>query len=215
MIKVKFKYSGLLFTLGMAIAIFNSCRSTKIDSLYQDKGVVINGVKWATRNVDAPGTFAANPYNAGMFYQWNRKKGWATTGDVTDWDSNNFVGDTWEEANDPSPAGWRVPTMSELGKLFDENKVNFEWITVSGISGMRIIDKATSNSIFLPAVNHRGGNDGTLYDAGSGYYWSSTQSTQREDEDYIALFMYFGSDFAYVGYWYGKSSGFSVRSVAK
>ena len=149
MIKVKFKYSGLLFTLGMAIAIFNSCRSTKIDSLYQDKGVVINGVKWATRNVDAPGTFAANPYNAGMFYQWNRKKGWATTGDVTDWDSNNFVGDTWEEANDPSPAGWRVPTMSELGKLFDENKVNFEWITVSGISGMRIIDKATSNSLTL------------------------------------------------------------------
>jgi len=26
----------------------------------EEKGVVINGVKWATRNVDKPGTFAAN-----------------------------------------------------------------------------------------------------------------------------------------------------------
>ena len=34
-----------------------------IHSYVQDKekGVVINGVTWATRNVDAPGTFAASP----------------------------------------------------------------------------------------------------------------------------------------------------------
>ena len=38
-------------------------------------GVVINGVRWATRNVDKPGTFAANPEDAGMLYQWNRKVG--------------------------------------------------------------------------------------------------------------------------------------------
>ena len=41
--------------------------------------VIINGVKWATCNVDAPGTFAAAPESAGMFYQWNRKIGWSAT----------------------------------------------------------------------------------------------------------------------------------------
>ena len=34
-------------------------------------GVLINGVCWATRNVDAPGTFAENPEDPGMMYQWN------------------------------------------------------------------------------------------------------------------------------------------------
>jgi len=38
---------------------------------YTDAGVIINGIKWATRNVDMPGTFAANPEDAGMFYQWD------------------------------------------------------------------------------------------------------------------------------------------------
>ena len=42
-----------------------------------NKRVVINGVRWATCNVDAPGNFAANPEDAGMFYQWNRKVGWS------------------------------------------------------------------------------------------------------------------------------------------
>jgi len=41
----------------------------------QETGVVINGVKWATRNVDKPGTFVANPEDFGMLYQWNRRVG--------------------------------------------------------------------------------------------------------------------------------------------
>lgn len=34
-----------------------------------DEGVEINGLIWATRNVDAPGTFAKNPEDYGMYYQ--------------------------------------------------------------------------------------------------------------------------------------------------
>jgi hypothetical protein len=48
--------------------------ATFAQSANTDLGVVINGVKWATRNVDAPGTFAESPQAAGMFYQWNRNK---------------------------------------------------------------------------------------------------------------------------------------------
>ena len=33
-----------------------------------DRGVVINGIRWATRNVDMPGTFADSRICPGMFF---------------------------------------------------------------------------------------------------------------------------------------------------
>jgi len=56
----------------VAIAI---CLAGSATMFAQETGVVINGVTWATRNVDAPGTFVANTKDAGMFYQWNSKVG--------------------------------------------------------------------------------------------------------------------------------------------
>ena len=53
--------------------------STPPLSLVEDPGVLINGVRWATRNVDAPGTFTTAPENAGMLYQWNRRVGWSNS----------------------------------------------------------------------------------------------------------------------------------------
>ena len=32
-----------------------------------ETGIVINGVRWATRNVDKPGTFASAPEKSGMW----------------------------------------------------------------------------------------------------------------------------------------------------
>ena len=62
----------LILNIVMVFTVISITAQTKTT----DTGVVINGVKWATRNVDIPGTFAANPEDAGMFYQWNRKIGW-------------------------------------------------------------------------------------------------------------------------------------------
>jgi len=151
-----------------------------------EKGVVINGVKWATRNVDNPDTFVANPEDSGKFYQWNRKTAWASTGDVTNWDNRESIGDTWEKSNDPSPIGWRVPTAIEIDSLLDYKKVAFEFEDVNGVNGMKFTDKVTGNSIFLPAVgarldrgiqfDFRRCNGGELDGAAgySGSYWSST-----------------------------------------
>jgi len=177
--------------------------------------VWINGVCWAERNVDRPGTFAASPWDAGMFYQWNRNIGWSATNPMinsngsTTWDNTTPAGTTWERANDPSPAGFRVPTREEIRSLLDGSNVTNIWTTENGVNGIRFTDRNNGNSIFLPAAGYRSFSNGTLGDVGSwGYCWSSTQ-----DGSY-AYDLYFLSSNAFEG-WSSRSYGFSVRCVAE
>ena len=177
-------------------------------------GVVINGIRWATRNVDAPGTFADNPEDAGMFYQWNRRIGWSSTDPMTDsngntvWNSSIPAGTAWTQANDPCPAGWRVPTHQELISLRD---AGHEWVSNwndTGING-RLFGTAP-NQIFLPAAGDRRSTTGELLLVGSfGSYWTSTRYA-----DYTAQSSWFGSGGVGVG-WAWRASGFSVRCVAE
>ncbi len=181
-----------------------------------DGWVLINGVKWATCNVDAPGTFAAAPESAGMFYQWNRKVAWSVTYPLqnsnggTTWDDSTPSGTEWTKANDPSPAGYRVPTFEEIESLLNTTYVTNEWTTQNGVFGRKFTDKSNGNSIFLPAVGYRGGSNGTLYGAGSdGNYWSSTQ--YDTNSAYYLVFYSGGADWRY-NY---RKSGLSVRPVAE
>ena len=213
--KVKFISFLLLLTMSTTTVIFNSCSKDDDDKeKYYDEGVIINGVRWATRNVAAPGTFAAKPEDAGMFYQWNRKKAWSATGDVTDWNASIPEGDSWVKSNDPSPAGWSVPTYEKIGTLFDKEKVTNEWTTKNGIKGIKFTDTATGESLFLPAAGARAESNGVLYGAGSldrwyGSYWSSTKN-----ESIDAYLLSFNSDdvFRYNSY---RSYGLSIRSIAE
>jgi uncharacterized protein (TIGR02145 family) len=173
--------------------------------------VVINGVRWATRNVDQPGTFAAGPEYPGKLYQWNRKKAWLAIGSVSGWDSSQPTGDFWAKANDPSPTGYRVPTLDEIKKLLDETNVSNEWTTVNGVKGRKFTDKTTGSSIFLPAVGYRS-NNGEFGSAGtSGGYWSST----ADDSSYGSFSLNFGILGANCGNDYSRYNGFSVRPVAE
>ena len=185
------------------------------DPLTYDEGV-INGVKWATRNVDAPGAFAAKPEDVGMLYQWNRKKAWPATGEVTGWDSSTPTGDTWEKANDPSPSGWRVPTLDEIKTLLDTDKVSREQTTTNGVMGTKFTDRTTGNSIFLPASGARynddgydGGGDGAHYFYGElSLYWSSTAN--NSDCAYALSLPTSRSWGSHL-----RTCGFSIRSVAE
>ena len=211
--KVNFFSFLLLLALGIATVVLNSCGKDKEDNtnfVTVNEGVVINGVKWATCNVAAPGTFTAKPEDAGMFYQWNRKKAWSATGDVTNWDSSTPTGDAWEKPNDPSPAGWRVPTLVEIQTLFDTDKVKNKWISQK--NGIEFTDIITGNTLFLPAAGFRD-DDGTLYYVGFlGDYWSSTAI---EFGDWGAYDMYFDSDYADWDSVFSRNNGLSIRSVAE
>jgi uncharacterized protein (TIGR02145 family) len=174
-----------------------------------NNGALINEIIWATRNVDAPGTFAANPQDAGMLFQWNRRTGWATTGDAAPegWNSSTPEGSTWEAVNDPCPEGWRVPTQAELESLNDAGSF---WHTNWNNTGVRgRLFGSASNQLFLPAAGNRS-TTGLLGTVGDwGFYWSSTQSGTNN-----AMRLWFSSSFSWVNA-SSCTSGQSVRCVSK
>ena len=159
----------LFIILPLITLLFTSCEQPieAVDISTSLDGVVINGTRWATRNVDAPGTFTQNPEDAGMLFQWNRRKGWNTVDrSVKGWDRSRARGRAWYAENDPCPEGWRVPTRRELRRL--ERAVG-EWVSQNGVYG-RLFGIAP-NQIFLPAVRVRC-RDGILYHANLGNWWS-------------------------------------------
>jgi uncharacterized protein (TIGR02145 family) len=170
----------LAFTFGSLSASVVTAQTTTVDP-----GVEINSVVWATRNVNAPGSFAINPEDAGMFYVWNRELGWSSTDPLTDsdggttwiWTNSSPGGLEWAESTNPSPLGWRVPTIDEINTLLDTDKVTNEWTEQNGKNGRKFTDKATGNSIFLPAAGYRSYNGGALESMGvEGRYWSATSA---------------------------------------
>jgi len=113
-----------------------------------DKGVVINGVIWATRNVGSSGRFASNPEDYGNYY-------------------------SWDEAKNVCPKGWRLPTQQEIQSLVNTKSI---WTTINGIYGR--LWGSSNNTLFLPVAGYRYRtySNGVLDYAGTyGYYWSSTE----------------------------------------
>jgi len=122
------------------------------------RGVLINGVDWATHNLASHGTFVENPEDFGGLFQWGRRgdgheqrnsritltrstsniPGHGNfiihTASPFDW-RNPQSGNLWSTSkteNDPCPVGWRVPTSDELESLLDSGSI---WTTVNGING--------------------------------------------------------------------------------
>ena len=225
---------GLLLTVSLATVVFNSCGDDKDEPVQEQKdpdnsddpdkpkdpsaydvGVVINNVKWATRNVDVPGTFVAKPEEHGMFYQWNSKVGWSATDPLTPSDGTstwnpNWKGNrasTWESTNNVCPTGWRIPTLEEQKSLLNSGS---EQTTLNGVRG-RIFGSG-DNTIFLPATGYRNSDNGRLSD-GSNFYWSSTP--YMGDGESTAFFIMFRNDNDIYTDSDSRSFGFCVRCVAK
>ena len=164
-------------------------------------GVLINDVCWAEYNVDEPGRFAnpGKPY--GMLYQWNRKKGWPaiTPDSVSGWNSSLDPGGTWEPANDPCPAGWRMPSVEEIRLLTDKAKVTYtEQVGQDGALGSRYTDIVTGNMLFLPITGYRDAQ-GIRHNVLWIHYWSSTDYWSLDRNSIVQ------APYAY---------GYSVRCVA-
>ena len=180
----------------------------------ESEWVEINGVKWAKCNVDMPGTFAAKPEAAGMFYQWNRKTGWSSTDPMinsnggTTWDSSIPTGICWEKANDPCPTGWRVPTKEEFESLIASGS---HWTTENGVVGR--IFGSEDKKVFFPAAGYRYGSSGSAIVMGYiSACWSSTLYTDFGED---AFSMSFTDGDAVISTYYSRNYGFPMRCVAE
>ncbi|MDE5612653.1 MAG: hypothetical protein K2I90_11630, partial [Odoribacter sp.] len=148
------------------------------------KGVLYNGVCWAESNVDKPGTFAPTPLSYGMLYQWNSKKGWLATESIPDRNNQASVADHWESANDPCPAGWRIPTIEEA-KTLDHCKDCYR--TVNDYEGYTYYwSNNTSDTLWIPTFGYEIGHSATVAVSQCGY-WSSSANV----DDVSKAWMFF------------------------
>ena len=134
-------------------------------------GVVINGVRWATRNVGTSGIFASNIESYGGYFTFN-------------------------QAQTACPSGWRVPTETEFHSLISSGSV---WTTRNGVSG-RLYGTAP-NQIFLAATGsgdtgggagNRSGSQGE-YLTSTSYSKRSTHTRGRQEMLQINIRLFFGS----------------------
>ncbi len=177
-----------------------------------DKGIVINGVKWATRNVGAPGTFVENIEDPGMFYQWNSTVGWSASDPIVSTDSSSWNREwrgngskTWKIANNVCPSGWRVPTPEEIQSL---TKADSEWIKINGKRCRSF--NMDGNSLVFPAAGYRYENGSLNFVNIFGYYWSN-----KIDGSVVAYRLRFNSTDTYLKHYTALECGLSVRCVAE
>ena len=171
--------------IALCLSITTIAQKTKTPA----KSVEINGVTWATCNVDTPGTFTSTPESLGMYYQWNKNIGWSSTEPaagvaIENWNTSAPESNKWEKANDPCPIGFRVPTRNEIGSLTDKRVTN-ERLTQNGVNGVKFTDKKSGNSVFFPVAGYRNKYNGMLDGVNArGFYWSSTLDEEFDDFAY-------------------------------
>jgi uncharacterized protein (TIGR02145 family) len=134
---------------------------------FDENGVVVGGITWATCNVGEPGQFVARPGDTGKYY-------------------------SYEEAQTVCPTGWRLPTRKEMNALVwmgTLGKGDSRWATVNGIPG-RLFESG-GNAVFLPAalsVMFRANNGDVLWpiDHVGGQYWAAVPA--RPSRGYYLFF---------------------------
>ena len=96
----------ILFLFALLIFGLVSCSTRNVAVQQAEEGVIIDGVRWATRNVGARG-FARSPESAGSFF-------------------------TWYEAQNACPPGWRLPTREEFRSL---RAADGDWTAKGHVNG--------------------------------------------------------------------------------
>ncbi len=171
---------------------------------YVDLGL---SVKWATCNVGA-----SSPSDYGNYYAWGET---STKSSYDEENSRTYDKSMGDIAGNPSydaaranwGGSWRLPTRSEIEELVD--RCDATWTTMNGHKGYKVTGP-NGNSIFLPAAGWwRYGT--SLYGTGEyGVYWSSTPNGSNTSSAYRLGF----GDGNFLGYWYYRYHGQSVRPVS-
>ncbi len=179
-------------------------------------------------NLGAANT-SANPFTPsweinGGYWQWGRLAeaaagptgpgtGQTNESAVSGWNTTNApngsLSDASKTANDPCPAGYRIPTKAQWdGVRLNNTLTNVGTWTSSSTNYSS--GKQFGTELFLPAAGDRGFVNGALsYRGDNGLYWSST-----EYGTYFAWYLVFDIDGASTSNYY-RTDGLSVRCIAE
>ena len=158
----------ILITLAFLFTGCGARRNVEQNPATYDEGVVINGVRWATRNVGGHGRFTRNPHEAGGRF--------------------NFI---QAQSVCPCPPGWRLPTSEELQSLANAGS---EWMRKNGVRG-RFFGTAP-NRLFLPAAGRVIGEDIETWSSWGGVVGGYLSGTQHPSGG--TWILYFGDTRAVV-----------------
>jgi uncharacterized protein (TIGR02145 family) len=157
--------------------------------------------QWGRLSQAAPGPSSLIEPNAGAISGWN-----TTTAPNGSWQ------DGTKTANDPCPAGYRVPTKAQWDAVVANNTQNIvgTWSTTSTNHTNYSAGRFFGTALMLPAAGNRGYNDGALFYRGYyGFYWSSA-----ENGAFNAWYLVFSSGSA-ITVNDDRRYGFSVRCAAE
>lgn len=170
---------------------------------YIDLGL---SVQWATCNVGAD-----SPEQYGDYYAWGETTTKSTyyASNCTTWKQD--VGDIsgalqYDAAKANWGGGWRMPTLAEFNELQDN--CTWEWATLGGANGYKVISNINGNSIFLPAAGYCA-EESLESDGVRGMYWASTPAAEGTQYAYN---FYFDSGYR-CAYWISRADGHSLRPV--
>ena len=124
---MEFRCQKKTILLSMFFAFVTMCLYSQTENLLFDRGTVINGVKWATRNVGIPGHFASSTIESGLFYLWNSKVPFSRYVYETSYQQ----GCMWYETCNPCPIGWRIPSTEDFVTLLDTERVSRQYMVLS------------------------------------------------------------------------------------
>ena len=162
-----------------------------------------SGTRWASCNVGA-----TRPEEYGGLYGWGETEERTTPG----WDTytrcggsentcydlgNDIAGTQFDVARLEWGGKWQIPSYKQIKELQDHS--TFEWTTIHGVAGGRLIGP-NGNSIFLPRLPQQRGNN---------YWLSDRQST------FGALSFSISQDGAFLHYSviYGRCNLMHIRPV--
>lgn len=138
-----------------------------------------NPACFAKDGVDAANTCGTQ--KDGVAAPWGSTTTTDNAGAVTGWTTQNIPDGLWSDviktANDPCPAGYRVPTKTEWEGVINTSLNTRTMIGATWTAGTANYSNGIMHGtqLFLPAAGWRDAGNAQILERGShGYYWSST-----------------------------------------